>query len=103
MHAVHDAYFCSADQNLPKAVGRFGEGAAPRSRAQLCVNYGEGKQAARPQRGAARPIPNEQRRERQLFTRLYGGWAQGARADRLGPLAAQVAADVLPVMRSDEG
>ena len=34
---VHEADCCRADENPQKAVGRFGEGAAPRSRAQLCV------------------------------------------------------------------
>ena len=35
--AVHEADCCRADENSQKAVGRFGEGAAPRSRAGLCV------------------------------------------------------------------
>ena len=79
-------------ENPEEAVERFGEGAAPRSRAQLCVadeDPGEGEEAARPQRaaGAARPVPDEDRRERRLFARLYGGWAHGVetqtRADRL--------------------
>ena len=79
-------------ENPEEAVERFGEGAAPRSRAQLCVadeDPGEGEEAARPQRaaGAARPVPDEDRRERRLFARLYGGWAEAyRRADRLGPV-----------------
>ena len=63
-------------ENPEEAVERFGEGAAPRSRAQLCVadeDPGEGEEAARPQRAAARPVPIEDRRERRLSARLYGG------------------------------
>eukprot|EP00964_Phaeocystis_antarctica_P140138 scaffold104934_cov69-Phaeocystis_antarctica.AAC.2 len=72
--------------------------AAGHSCASLTRSPREGKEAARAQRGAARLVPDEQRRERQLFTRLYGGWAHGVetltRADRLGPVWQQKAADV---------
>ena len=76
---VHEADCCRPDENSRKAVERFGEGAAPRSRAQLCVadeDPSEGEEAARPQRAAARPVPDEDRRERRLSARLYGGWAE---------------------------
>ena len=97
-------------ENPEEAVARFGEGAALRSRAQLYVadeDPGEGEEAARPQRAAARPVPDEDRRERRLSARLYGGWAEAyRRADRLGPVCQQEAAQaagVSPVMRSDKG
>ena len=62
------------DENPEEAVERSGEGSARAGGGKLgrCRQLGDGKEAAPPQRAAARPVPDELRRERRLFTRLHG-------------------------------
>ena len=62
------------DENPEEAVERSGEGSARAGGGKLgrCRQLADGKEAAPPQRAAARPVPDELRRERRLFTRLYG-------------------------------
>ena len=62
------------DENQEEAVERSGEGSARAGGGKLgrCRQLGDGKEAAPPQHAGARPVPDEHRRERRLFTRLYG-------------------------------
>ena len=62
------------DENPEEAVERSGEGSARAGGGKLgrCRQLADGKEAAPPQRAAARPVPDELRRERRLFTRLHG-------------------------------